>query len=298
MASTTRAEPRMTSPGPIQSGSVAAAAKATNAPTGLPTRTSVRSRSDAGSSRTLPASASDDSTSRSVRLAKSWRTTIAANTTAARTASPSEGLAVSSHATPCWRMPSATAEAAMTGNSVKLPRASAARAVTRAVSPKVGSSGRPRIVAWKKMLTKDRTPATTQVTDCRRPTGMPSMEARSRRSPTACTASPTSLRVNQRETAARQASETMTATRSLASRTTGPTCQANCQGKLATAVAMGAWPQIRGMSRLRTTRSWDRPMVATVRISRGERRKRRTTRISTVAVRRSEATRPVASPRK
>ena len=33
------------------------------------------------------------------------------------------------------------------------------------------------------MLTKERTPATTQVTDCRRPTGMPSMEARSRRSP-------------------------------------------------------------------------------------------------------------------
>ena len=148
------------------------------------------------------------------------------------------------------------------------------------------------------MLTKDRTPATTQVTDCRRPTGMPSMEARSRRSPTACTASPTSLRVNQRDTAARQATETMTATRSLASKTTGPTCQAKCQGKLATAVAMGAWPQIRGISRLRTTRSWDSPMVATVRISRGERRKRRTTRISTVAVRRSEATRPVASPRK
>ena len=54
------------------------------------------------------------------------------------------------------------------------------------------------------MLTKERTPATTQVTDCRRPTGMPSMEARSRRSPAACTAIPTSLRVNQSDTAARQ----------------------------------------------------------------------------------------------
>ena len=96
------------------------------------------------------------------------------------------------------------------------------------------------MVAWKKMLTKDRTPATTQVTDCRRPTGMPSMDARSRRSPTACTARPTSLRVNQSDTAARQASETMTATRSLASKTTGPTCQARCQGNVATAVAMGA----------------------------------------------------------
>ena len=36
---------------------------------------------------------------------------------------------------PVARMPSATAEAAMTGSSVKLPRASAARAVTSAVSP-------------------------------------------------------------------------------------------------------------------------------------------------------------------
>ena len=71
------------------------------------------------------------------------------------------------------------------------------------------------------MLTKERTPATTQVTDCRRPTGMPSMEARSRRSPAACTAIPTSLRVNQSDTAARQATETMTATRSLASKHDG-----------------------------------------------------------------------------
>ena len=154
------------------------------------------------------------------------------------------------------------------------------------------------MVAWKKMLTKESRPATTQVTDCRRPTGMPSMEARSRRSPTACTASPTSVRVNQRDTAARQATETMTATRWSAVKTTGPTCQEACHGNDTVALAMGVWPQMRGISRLRTTRSWDNPMVATVRISRGERRKRRTTRSSTVAVRRREATRPVARPRK
>ncbi len=135
MASTTSEEPRMSSPGPIHSGSVAAAAKATSAPTGVPTRTSVRSRNDAGRSRTLPASASEDSASRSVRLASSWRTMMAANTTPARTANPSAGLFGSSHATPCSRMPSATAEAAMTGSSLKLPRASAASAVTSAVSP-------------------------------------------------------------------------------------------------------------------------------------------------------------------
>ncbi len=90
----------------------------------------------------------------------------------------------------------------------------------------------------------------------------------------------------------------MTATRWSAVKTTGPTCQATCHGKDTVALAMGVWPQMRGIRRLNTTRSWESPMVATVRIRRGERRKRRTTRISTVAVSRSEATRPVASPRK
>ena len=135
MASTTSSEPRMSSPGPIHSGKVHTAANATSPATGAPTRTSVRSRSPAGRSRTLPASASVDSASRSVRLASSWRTTMAANTTPARTANPRDGFVGSSHATPCSRIPSATAEAAMTGSSLKLPRASAANAVTRAVNP-------------------------------------------------------------------------------------------------------------------------------------------------------------------
>ena len=55
----------------------------------------------AGRSRTLPASVSDDSASRSVRCASSWRTTMAAKTTPARTASPSAGFVGSFHATPC-----------------------------------------------------------------------------------------------------------------------------------------------------------------------------------------------------
>ena len=148
------------------------------------------------------------------------------------------------------------------------------------------------------MLTNESTPATTQVADCRRPTGMPSMEARSRRSPAAWTAMPMSLLVNQSETAARQTTETMTATRSSWSKTMGGMCQAKCHGKVTVALAIGVWPQMRGMSRLITTRSWDRPMVATVRMRRGERRKRRTTRISTVAVRSTDATSPVARPRK
>ena len=95
------------------------------------------------------------------------------------------------------------------------------------------------MAAWKKMLTNERRPATTQVTDCSRPTGMPSMEARSRRSPTAWTASPMSLRVNQRDTAVRQATDTTTATRSSASKTTGPMCQAKCQGNETVALAIG-----------------------------------------------------------
>ena len=93
MASTTSAEPRMSSPGPIQSGSVQTAAKATTVATGVPDPHlgEVAQRPPAGP-RTLPASASDDSASRSVRLASSWRTTMAANTTPARTASPSAGV--------------------------------------------------------------------------------------------------------------------------------------------------------------------------------------------------------------
>ena len=154
------------------------------------------------------------------------------------------------------------------------------------------------MAAWKKMLTNDRTPATTQVKDCRRPTGMPSMAARSRRSPVARTAMPTPLRVNQKDTAARQPRETTTATRSSAVNTTGATCHVTCQGKFTTAVEIGVCPQMRGMSRLTTTRNWDSPMVATVRIRRGDRRKRRTTTISTAAVRITAATSPVASPRK
>ena len=154
------------------------------------------------------------------------------------------------------------------------------------------------MAAWKKMLTKESTPATTQVSDCRRPTGMPSMEARSRRSPVACTATPMSLRVNQSDTPARQATETMTATRSSALKVTGAMCQVTCHGKLTTAVAIGVWPQMRGMSRLSTTRNWESPMVATVRIRRAERRNRRTTTSSTIAVSRTAATSPVASPRK
>ncbi len=148
------------------------------------------------------------------------------------------------------------------------------------------------------MLTKDSTPATTHVADCRRPTGMPSMEARSRRSPAAWTAMPTSVLVNQMETAASASTETMTATASSWSKTMGAMCQAKCHGNVTVALAIGVWPQIRGIRRLMTTRSWESPMVATVRMRRGERRKRRTTTISALAVRRTDATRPVANPRK
>ncbi len=125
----------MSSPGPIQSGSVQTAPKASTVSAGVPTLTSVRSRAEAGRSRTLPASASVVGASRSRWRVSSWRTTMAAKTTPARTASPRAGLAGSSQATACCRMPSATADAAMVGSSVKLPSASAASAVTRAVRP-------------------------------------------------------------------------------------------------------------------------------------------------------------------
>ena len=298
MASATSVDASTNAPGPSHSGSVQAAVKAAAVPSGMPARTSGSRRAAGGRSRTLPARVSAASASRSVRRSTNWRTRIAAKTTPARTASPSAGFVGSSHATPCCSTPRATAAAAMVRRSEKLPSARAASAVTRAVRPYVGSSGIPTIAAWKKMLTNDNTPATTQVKDCKRPTGMPSMAARSRRSPVARTAMPTSLRVNQRDTAARHPRETTTATRSSAVKTTGATCHVACQGKFTTAVEMGVCPQMRGISRLTTTRNCDSPMVATVRIRRGDRRKRRTTTISTVAVRSTAATSPVANPRK
>ena len=124
------------------------------------------------------------------------------------------------------------------------------------------------------------------------------MAARSRRSPAACTAMPTSDRVNHADTAARLARDTTTATRSSALNTIGAMCQVWCQGNVITAVEIGVCPQMRGMSRLTTTRNCDRPMVATVRTSLGDRRKRRTTTNSAQKVSTTTATSPVSSPTK
>ncbi len=80
--------------------------------------------------------------------------------------------------------------------------------------------------------------------------------------------------------------------------TMGERPRERCQGKCTLAVPMGVWPQRFGIRRLSTIRAWESPMVATVSISRGDRLKRRTTRISTAVVRTTTATSPVASPRK
>ena len=61
---------------------------------------------------------------------------------------------------------------------------------------------------------------------------------------------------------------------------------------------MGVSPQMLGISRLRTISAWDSPMVATVSISRGDRAKRLTTRISAPMVSTTTATTPVTSPTK
>jgi len=78
----------------------------------------------------------------------------------------------------------------------------------------------------------------------------------------------------------------------------GEMCQLNDHGNLTTAVEIGVSPQMRGMRRLSTTRNWESPMVATVRISRGERRNRRTTTNSAQNVRTTTATSPVNKPTK
>ena len=132
------------------------------------------------------------------------------STTAAITASTRVGRAGWFQATPCSSVPMATAARATTGRSVNPPRASAPSAVTSAVRLKVGSSGRPTMAAFRKTLRKDSTPATTQVTVCSRLTGMPSMAARSRRSPVARVAMPRSVSRNHRATPASATSDTIT----------------------------------------------------------------------------------------
>ena len=111
----------MSSPGPIHSGSVQAAAKAMSAAAGVPTRTSVRSRDAAGRSRTLPAKASVDSArgrcGAPAAGARRWRR----RPQPARTASPSRrGWRVRPTPPPAAGSPRATAEAAMTGSSVEV----------------------------------------------------------------------------------------------------------------------------------------------------------------------------------
>ena len=69
------------------------------------------------------------------------------------------------------------------------------------------------MAALKKMLMNESSPATTQVTVWSRSTGMPSIAARSRRSPVARMAIPRSVRVNHTATPPRQASETTAAIR-------------------------------------------------------------------------------------
>ena len=57
-------------------------------------------------------------------------------------------------------------------------------------------------------------------------------------------------------------------------------------------------PHARGSRMAATASSWARPSVATVRISRGAVKKRRITASSTIAPRRSDATRPTGTARK
>ena len=59
---------------------------------------------------------------------------------------------------------------------------------------------------------------------------------------------------------------------------------------------MGFSPHRLGMSRLNTISAWDRPMVATVSMRRGERAKRRTIRISTTAASTTTADHPGGQP--
>ena len=108
-----------------------------NMPTGCrdPHLGEAHGRTARGRARCRPTSASSLPPGR-LGCATNWRTTTAAKTTPARTASPSAGFVGLSQATPCWSTPERDGGRRRSrASSTKLPSASAASAVTSAVSP-------------------------------------------------------------------------------------------------------------------------------------------------------------------
>ncbi len=181
---------------------------------------------------------------------------------------------------------------ATAGRSTMPPITRAARIRSR--KPKVDTLppiGSPTTPARSHAPLKARRVATIQTTVWSRLTGMPRRAARSARSAEARTAMPTSVRRRNTARAIITSGATTRAASSSAPKMIGSTVNWMSQGR-SRAWADGRSPQSRGSNRLQAPSRVARPMVATVRISRGASKKRRMTSSSTRAPTTRAASRP------
>jgi hypothetical protein len=193
--------------------------------------------------------------------------------------------------------PTARALATIDGRWVKRPRASAARALSSVVSPTGVPSGRPSMPARRYRARNASAAASDHTQVCSRPTGMPSSEARSARSAAARTAMPTLVNRRNAATSSIASGASTQATGKSASKMNGLTWSCHVIGT-AMLLVSGVLPHRRGSISAAKASNWASPMVATVRISRGARKNRRTIASSTIAPTTRAAARPRARARK
>jgi hypothetical protein len=183
------------------------------------------------------------------------------------------------HSTPRSSTPMATAVVAIATRFVIRPMTSAARARSTTESPSPTPKGRLVTPAVRTTEANDNTVAIVQTWTSRRRTGTPSRAARSARSALARTAIPVSVVRSRTASATMRSGATITANRSLASKTTPPNSPDHSNG--AGSVRMpGPSPQSCGRSSDANASTWARPIVATVSSSRGAPKNRRTTSTS------------------
>ncbi len=196
------------------------------------------------------------------------------------------------HTTDCSTMPSATAAITIVGRRSIPPITAAARARKRSAGPRIVPMGSPMIPARRKTARNASTAAMTHTRVSSLRTGMPSSAARSAFSAVPRTATPTRVRRNS----ASSVHTTGTATAAMISpprNFTNP--MVNCALIGAGSGSVLVTSNQRGSRRPAPASTCARPMVATLRISRGERKNLRITRSSTTAPSTTAATIPVAN---
>ena len=192
------------------------------------------------------------------------------------------------------RMPSAMAAAAMTPNRSMRPITTAPSARSRKVGPRTVPMGSPTAPARSHIPKNASTVATVQTIVCRRRTGTPSVAARSARSALPRTATPMLLSRSQAASAMNAMGIAIIAITSLPLKIVLPTWNLTENGG-SRRLVWKSWPNAWARNRPAPIRTWERPIVATVRIRRGARKNRRMISVSTTIPSKTAATRPVVN---